>query len=124
MSSSICPGSGQPSVPRLQRIPPSQPQSPPNRQRTRVLIVEPDDHRAASIQRALEQQGFEVIAVLPTLNEASNAFHQPRPDLVVIDVFGNEKDAGRAAANLVQQTWQVPVVYPAALPRHLSRNRI
>lgn len=124
MSSTTFAGASRPPVPRLQRISSGQPPAPVARQRVRVLIVEPDQLRAAGIQRALLQQGFEVIAVLATLGEASPALQQPGPDLVVIEVFGNENEAGRAAAKLVKQTWQVPVIYPATLPRHLNLHQV
>lgn len=113
-------GASRPPVPRLPRISLGQPHTPVPRQSVRVLIVEPDQLRAASIQRALLQQGFEVTAVLATLGETSPALQQPGPDLVVIDVFGHDNEAGRIAAKLVKQTWQVPVIYPATLPRHLN----
>jgi len=80
----------------------------------KLLIVEDELIAAESISRNLEQQGYEVVAVVSTGEEAIKEAIANHPDLVLMDIMLPGDIDGIKAAHTIHTQLQIPIVYMTA----------
>ncbi len=80
----------------------------------RVLVVEDESLVAKDIHNMLRGQGYEVVGVLSTGEEAVRAVSQSEPDLVLMDIVLKGEIDGIAAARTIWERHGVPVIYLTA----------
>lgn len=79
-----------------------------------VLIVEDEPIAAWSVREALESLGHRVIEEVDTGQQAIQLVRVTQPDLVLMDIrLAGEMD-GVATAEVIQQKFQIPVIYLTA----------
>jgi len=88
-----------------------------------VLVVEDDAIVATDIEQALEEMGYEVVAVLPDGDDAVAAARSTRPDVVLMDIRLPGEMDGIEAGTVLHQTLDVPVVYLSAYSDALTLHR-
>jgi len=80
----------------------------------RVIIVEDEGLVALDLKRRLERMGYSVAAQASGGREAVEKAREAAPDLVLMDICLGEDLDGIAAAEIIRQRLQVPVVYLTA----------
>lgn len=83
-------------------------------ERPRILIVEDESVIAMSIRQILEAQGYQVIAAVPSGEQAVDLAVAERPDLILMDVVLKGEMDGTAAAERIRSIVDIPVVYLTA----------
>lgn len=87
--------------------------------RKRILIAEDERVVAEQLQRSLTADGYEVVAIVGSGEEAITRGRQSRPDLVIMDIVLSGTVDGISAARQLQPLG-IPVVYLTAYSdRHL-----
>ncbi len=80
--------------------------------KTKILIVEDEILIADTIQRYLEREGYEIIGIAISYEEAIQLFKRGQPDLALIDIRLNGIKTGLNFANfLAGQTQAIPFIY-------------
>jgi PAS domain S-box-containing protein len=82
--------------------------------RASILVVEDENIVARDIRSRLERQGYDVCAVVPSGEEAVEAAGVHRPDLVLMDIMLKGEMDGIAAADIIRNRYDIPVVYLTA----------
>lgn len=81
----------------------------------RLLVVEDDPQIVNMIRRMTEDSHFQVIGSASTSEEIGPAIGKARPDLVLMDIMLNGKPGGLAAAQNIQEHFDLPVVFVSAV---------
>ena len=58
----------------------------------KVMLVDDDPDRAATVEASLQENGFEVSSVLPTASGILFQIERQRPDVIVIDLQSSDRD--------------------------------
>jgi DNA-binding NarL/FixJ family response regulator len=82
----------------------------------RILIVEPQNVVAASLQQLLSQLGYEVAGTADGAEEAFCKIAELRPDLVLMDVALENEADGIDAAHRIRSRVDLPIVFVAETP--------
>jgi anti-anti-sigma factor len=92
----------------------------------RILIVEGEGIEALDLQNRLIYQGYTVIDIAATGEEALKITEEKSPDLVLIDIILNGEIDGVTAAGQIQSRYDIPVIYITAYADQdtLQRARI
>jgi len=90
-------------------------------QRGRILIVEDEGIVATDIQRCLEDEGFEVTAIVTSMKDAVREASAHRPDLVLMDIRIQGEADGIEAADHLHRHFGLPIVF---LTAHDDRDTI
>lgn len=77
---------------------------------TRVLVVEDDSLIAMSMERELENAGFEVVKIVSRGEEVADLVREDTPDLILMDIGLAGPIDGIDAAHQVQQFSNVPII--------------
>ena len=95
-------------------------------QAARILVVEDERIVARSLRKQLTTLGYEVIATVPSGDEAIRQAGKHRPDLVLMDINLEGPMDGVEAAATIRQQFRLPVVYVTAYPNEevLERAKI
>lgn len=80
----------------------------------RVLIAEDEALVSSSLKNFLQKNGYEVVAAVPTGEEAIKNVAEYKPDVVLMDIELNGKLDGIEAAKIIYACWNVPVIYLTA----------
>ncbi len=80
----------------------------------KVLVVEDESLVAKDIHNMLRGQGYDVVGVLATGEEALRAMPEAKPDLVLMDIVLKGEMDGIAAAERIWEEYGVPVIYLTA----------
>jgi diguanylate cyclase (GGDEF)-like protein len=80
----------------------------------KILIVEDELIAAENISRNLKQQGYEVVGVVSTGEEAIQEAIANHPDLVLMDIMLPGDIDGIKAAHTIHTQLQIPIVYMTA----------
>src|SRR5689334_7729963 len=83
--------------------------------RKRILVVEDQGIVAADIARGLEDAGYEIAGVATSGESAILKASGSCPDLVLMDIRLNGSMDGIETAGLLQEQFDVPVIYLTAL---------
>lgn len=89
----------------------------------RILIVEDEGIIAKDIERALLKLAYQVVAAVPTGEEALAKIAEDRPDLVLMDIMLKGELDGIDTAQRIRHQYAIPVVYLTAFgdPTTLQR---
>ena len=82
--------------------------------RARILVVEDEHIVAKDIATRLVRRGYEVLAIVGSAQEAIDEAGAGRPDLVLMDIMLKGDMDGIAAADRIQELYDIPVVYLTA----------
>jgi CheY-like chemotaxis protein len=83
-------------------------------QKTRIMIVEDESLTAMSLKKRLQKQGYEVVAVVPSGEEAVQLADETSPDLVLMDIRLDGAMDGVEAAEHITSLHDIPVIYLTA----------
>lgn len=89
--------------------------------RARVLIVEDERLIALDIQKTLERQGYQVVAIVSRGDHAVHVAGETHPDVVLMDIRLKGDMDGIQAAREIRQRFDTPVVY---LTAHTDENTL
>jgi DNA-binding LytR/AlgR family response regulator len=88
-----------------------------------ILIVEDEMIIAANISLQLTSLGYEVIGIIPRGEEALIHIKEHQPDIVLLDINLKGKIDGIETALLMQQDFNIPIIYLTANADDANFNR-
>ncbi len=80
----------------------------------RILIVEDEKIIAEDIKQCLINFGYEVVGLAIRSDEAIRKAKDLKPDLVLVDIFLEEKHSGLVAAKEIYHKQHIPVIFLTA----------
>jgi DNA-binding LytR/AlgR family response regulator len=80
----------------------------------KILIVEDEMITGATISLQLTELGYEVTGILPRGEEVLNHLKENKPDIILLDIQLKGKMDGIETAALVEQHFQIPVIFLTA----------
>lgn len=83
-------------------------------QKARIMVVEDEAIVAADLQDRLQSLGYEVTALVHSGSAAESRAQATRPDLVLMDIMLSDAVDGVEAAEQIQRSLDIPVVYLTA----------
>lgn len=89
----------------------------------RILVVEDKQVAAQCIRDFLADSEHEVVATVATGVAALEQVAQVRPDLVLMDIHLQGEMDGIAAAHIMSQRWDLPIVFLTAVRDHETLQR-
>lgn len=89
----------------------------------KILVVEDEMIIAAEISMQLTELGYGVTAILTRGEEVMNHLKENKPDIIILDVRLKGKMDGIETAALVEQHFQVPIIYLTANTDDATFNR-
>ncbi len=81
---------------------------------TRLLVVEDESLVAMDIQESLEEQGYNVAAVVDNGEEAVERAGTVNPSLVLMDIRLKGEMSGISAAEIIRERYGIPVIFLTA----------
>lgn len=90
---------------------------------TTVLIVEDERMIALDIEQAVTALGHEVVAIARTEGEATKAFAEHEPGLVLCDIQLADGSSGIDAVKTMLAMFDVPVIFVTAYPDRLLTGK-
>jgi chemotaxis response regulator CheB len=87
---------------------------PPPQQTARVMIVEDEWLLASELECQLTDLGYEVVAALPSGEEAISRVEGDMPDIVIMDVRLSGEMKGTEAAARIWEEFHIPIVFLTA----------
>jgi PAS domain S-box-containing protein len=90
---------------------------------SRILVVEDDRMVARDLEHTLSDFGYDVIATVPTGEQAVRTAEQTVPDLILMDIILEGQIDGIEVAEVVRSKFRIPVVYLTAYPDKCLLNR-
>lgn len=82
--------------------------------KTRIMIVEDESITAMGLEKRLTKQGYEVVAVIASGEEAVQRAKETFPDLVLMDIMLEGEMDGVEAAGLITSHLDIPIIYLTA----------
>jgi two-component system, cell cycle sensor histidine kinase and response regulator CckA len=79
-----------------------------------ILVVEDESIVAKDVRSRLQRQGYEVTSIVATGEDAIDHAGKERPQLVLMDIMLKGTMDGIAAAEIIRQRYDIPVVYLTA----------
>jgi PAS domain S-box-containing protein len=89
----------------------------------KILVVEDESLVAKDIRNMLHGQGYDVVGVLSTGEEALQAVRTSSPDLVLMDIVLKGEIDGIAAAETIWEDFGIPVIYLTAYADETTLSR-
>lgn len=93
------------------------------KQATKVLIVENKQIISWSIQVILENEGYEISAIVPSGKEAIQSASLIKPDIVLMDIQLEGELNGFETAEVICDTFNIPIVYLTAYNDDLTLTK-
>jgi CheY-like chemotaxis protein len=90
----------------------------------RILITEDEFIIALDMQMILEENGFIVIGICATGEEAVRLASEAKPDLILMDIVLQGKMDGVEAAKIISQNEQIPILFCTANNDKLTSSRL
>ena len=91
--------------------------------KAKILIVEDESIEAMSFEQTLKSFGYEVVGVASTGKEAIKKVSEFIPDLILMDIVLKGELDGIETADLINEKFDVPIVYMTAHPEESVVNR-
>ncbi|SPP99707.1 hypothetical protein NBG4_110010 [Candidatus Sulfobium mesophilum] len=82
--------------------------------KTRIMIVEDESITAMGLEKRLTKQGYEVVGVVASGEEAVQRAEKTSPDLVLMDIMLEGEMDGVEAAGRITTSLDVPIIYLTA----------
>ena len=76
-----------------------------------IIIVEDDEVTALNLKLSLQKQGYNIVAVCESLNDAIEKIEAFKPSLVVIDISLQESNDGIELAKKIRASYSIPFIY-------------
>jgi DNA-binding LytR/AlgR family response regulator len=89
----------------------------------KILVVEDEMITGATISLQLTELGYEVTGILPRGEEVLNHIKENKPDIILLDIQLKGKMDGIETAALVEQQFQIPVIFLTANSDDATFNR-
>jgi DNA-binding LytR/AlgR family response regulator len=89
----------------------------------KILVVEDEMIIGAKISMQLTTLGYEVTAILPRGEDVLNHVKENKPDIILLDINLKGKMDGIETALLLEQHFQIPVIYLTANADETTFNR-
>ncbi len=89
----------------------------------KILVVDDEMIIAANISLELSNMGYEVTGIVPSGEEALNHIRQNPPDIVLLDIQLKGKMDGIEMALIMQNEYNIPVIYLTANADETNFNR-
>lgn len=89
----------------------------------KILIVEDEMIIAANISLQLSSLGYEVTGIIPRGEEALTNIEQNQPDILLMDIALKGKLDGIQTVQLMQNDYDIPVIYLTANADDVNFNR-
>jgi DNA-binding LytR/AlgR family response regulator len=83
-------------------------------QTLRILIAEDVSNLEIDLQNRLINMGFEVVALVSSPDEAINFLEKKKADIVLMDTYSDLQNDGFAAAKLIREKYDIPIVFLSA----------
>ncbi|BAF69626.1 response regulator [Nitratiruptor sp. SB155-2] len=80
----------------------------------RIVIVEDESLVAFEIQSALEQVGFECIAIVDDASLVLETIRDTKPDVVIMDIYLANGTNGIDACRIVKKEFDIPIIFLTA----------
>ena len=84
-----------------------------------ILIVEDDQLQALSLQKQLDEMGYDVVGIAASADEAISKAHETNPQVVLMDIRLGSRMDGIDAARVINNTLHTAIVY---LTAHFDRE--
>ena len=91
--------------------------------KTKVLIVEDEGILSMDMAQSLEAMGYEVIDAVPSGEEAIQLLEKGEPDLILMDVQLSGELDGIQAAELINKSHNIPIIYISGHTDELTLSR-
>lgn len=91
---------------------------------TKVLIVEDEVIIAQSLARMLKRLGYDVVEMVTSGEDAIQAAHRHRPDIILMDIVIQGQINGIQAAAAIGDTYDIPVIYVTAYTDEQTLQKI
>lgn len=85
-----------------------------NSEQIRILVVEDEFALAAELESNLRGLGYDVVACVPSGNEAVSTAASAAPDVVLMDIKLADEMRGTEAAATIWRRFQIPVIFMTA----------
>ena len=82
--------------------------------KTRIMLVEDEAITALCIRDSLQHLGYELVATIARGEEAIRRAAELQPDLILMDITLADEMNGIEAAERIQQTQQIPIIFMTA----------
>ena len=92
--------------------------------KTQIMIVEDEGVVAADIKESLKSLGYDVVAVVPSGEEALKKIENKKPDLVLMDIVLDGKMNGIETTDEINSRFDIPVVYLTAYADDETLERV
>lgn len=84
-------------------------------EKKKILIVEDELVIALDIKYTLESEGYDVIDIVATSEEAIKSIKEIKPDLLLMDIILEGPQNGIELTKMIQKEYNIPVLYITAL---------
>ena len=88
-----------------------------------VLIVEDEAIVAMDLKQRVESNGYQVVGVVDSAEQAITLAEDTLPDLVLMDVQLSGEMDGIGAADLIRTRFKIPVIFLTAFSDHGNVDR-
>jgi class 3 adenylate cyclase len=92
-------------------------------EKIKILIAEDENIIAKDISNTLERLGYQVLGSVRTGDEVIEKCKELNPDLVLMDIILEGKMTGIEAAEIIMNTFTMPVIYLTALADNETLQR-
>lgn len=76
-----------------------------------IIIVEDDEITALNLKLSLKKQGYNIVAMCDSLDDAIEKIESFKPNLVVIDISLQESNDGIELAKKIRASYSIPFIY-------------
>lgn len=83
--------------------------------KTRILIAEDERIIAKDIEKTLKDLGYLIVGSTGKAEQVIKKAEELNPDLILMDIMLDGEQTGIEAADIIQQNYNIPVVYLTAL---------
>ena len=90
--------------------------------RNSILIVEDEGIAAADIQSRLSRLGYRIVGRARSGEDAIREIEEHAPDIVLMDIHLHGKIDGIAAAEVIRDRYDIPVIFITAYPERMLRG--
>ncbi len=91
--------------------------------RKKILIVEDEAIIAEDMRTLLEGEGYEVVGICSTVEEAIGLAHRKRPDLAIVDIVLKNGDGVKLAEEIIKEM-EIPVIFVTAHSDRATLERV
>lgn len=78
---------------------------------TTIIIVEDDEITALNLKLSLQKQGYKILAISNSLNDAIEKMRQFKPNIAIIDISLQDSDDGIELAKTIKSSFSIPFIF-------------